>query len=122
MPAGLLVAYKNKQEVGAIRVSSYNVHRCVGLDGQRDVGRIARVIGEIEPDVIGLQEIDCGYHYRHHRDQLEELQDASGMTSISGPTRVRDTCTYGNALLTRARVLAVRHADLSFGRREPRAA
>ena len=38
-------------------VASYNIHRGVGLDRRRDLDRIAAVIAQIAPDVIGLQEV-----------------------------------------------------------------
>jgi endonuclease/exonuclease/phosphatase family metal-dependent hydrolase len=34
------------------RLLTYNVHRCVGVDRRLDVGRIAAVIAEHEPDVV----------------------------------------------------------------------
>ncbi len=36
-------------------VASYNIHRGVGLDRRRDLARIADVVAEIAPDVVGLQ-------------------------------------------------------------------
>lgn len=77
---------------------------------------------EIDADIIGLQEIDCGYHYPQELDQMEELRSATGMSAIAGPTLTRETCTYGNALFTRLPIVSVRHIDLSAKRREPRAA
>jgi endonuclease/exonuclease/phosphatase family metal-dependent hydrolase len=41
-------------------VASYNIHRGVGLDRRYDLDRIAKVIAEIEPDLIGLQEVVRG--------------------------------------------------------------
>jgi endonuclease/exonuclease/phosphatase family metal-dependent hydrolase len=38
-------------------VASYNIHRGVGLDRRLDIDRIADVIDEISPDLIGLQEV-----------------------------------------------------------------
>ena len=40
-----------------LTVVSYNIHRGVGLDRRRDLDRIADVIGEVDPDVVGLQEV-----------------------------------------------------------------
>ena len=38
-------------------IASYNIHRGVGLDRRRDLDRIAAVIEEMRPDVVGLQEV-----------------------------------------------------------------
>jgi endonuclease/exonuclease/phosphatase family metal-dependent hydrolase len=106
---------------GALRVASYNIHECVGGDGTRDPARIAAVLREIDADVIGLQEVDA-------RDgdptsmQMQYLAATLGHHAIAGPTLLRPTGHYGNALLTRRPVLDVRHIDLTVYRREPRAA
>src|SRR5690348_7346215 len=39
---------------------TYNVHRCIGLDGSYSVQRVADVLNEIRPDIVGLQEVDTG--------------------------------------------------------------
>jgi len=72
-------------------------------------------------DILGLQEVDCGYHTAGD-DQMAFLALATGMEAVAGPTMVRDTGHYGNALLTRAPAAAVRHVDLSVGGKEPRGA
>ncbi|HEY0275112.1 MAG TPA: endonuclease/exonuclease/phosphatase family protein, partial [Paenirhodobacter sp.] len=40
------------------RIASYNLHKCVGSDGQRDPDRILSVINALSADVIALQEVD----------------------------------------------------------------
>jgi endonuclease/exonuclease/phosphatase family metal-dependent hydrolase len=107
---------------GSLRIASYNVHSCIGTDMRCDVARVARVIGELECDTVGLQEVfgrrgdDC------EPQQLEHLAEKTGMHAVAGPTlRVRDG-HYGNGLLTRRRVLDVRSHDLSFPHCEPRGA
>ena len=100
----------------AFVVASYNVHRCIGRDGVCDPARIAAVIAEVEADVIGLQEV-LSPDGHDHLDRI-----APALTCVFGPAmRIADG-DYGNALLTRHRVLSVRHHDLSVGRREPRGA
>ena len=39
---------------------TYNVRRCLGLDGRLWPERIAETIVECDPDVIALQELDVG--------------------------------------------------------------
>jgi endonuclease/exonuclease/phosphatase family metal-dependent hydrolase len=100
-------------------VASYNIHRGVGLDRRRDLDRIARVIDEIRPDVIGLQEVVRG-NGTGHADQALYLADALGMAVVMGETRSFGDGTYGNAVLTRLPVLASLRCDLSCDGREPR--
>ncbi|ANQ84969.1 hypothetical protein dqs_1931 [Azoarcus olearius] len=105
-----------------LRISSYNVHRCVGRDGRMDVARVARVIDELGCDIVGLQEVDNLANGSHESMQLDFLASATGMEAIAGHTIVNHEGSFGNALLTRRPVLAVRRHDLSYHRREPRGA
>ena len=91
-----------------LRVASYNVHGCLGWDGRRDVGRIVRVLREIDADVIGLQEVESR-HGRSEVDQAERFAAALGMSCIEGPLlHHAQRGWFGNALLTRLEVGAVR--------------
>jgi endonuclease/exonuclease/phosphatase family metal-dependent hydrolase len=91
-----------------VRVASYNVHGCRGWDGRCDVSRIVRILREIDADVVGLQEVESR-HGRSDIDQAEEFAAALGMTCIEGPLLHHvQRGWYGNALLTRLEVKAVR--------------
>ncbi|HEU4626437.1 MAG TPA: endonuclease/exonuclease/phosphatase family protein [Steroidobacteraceae bacterium] len=109
-------------EYGPLRIASYNIHRCKGTDGKRDVERVAQVIQELECDTIGLQEVDSRGGPGTDSQQLEYLAAATGMQAVAGTTIIRHDRDYGNALLTRRKILAVRRHDLSFRRFEPRGA
>ncbi|SCZ55600.1 endonuclease/exonuclease/phosphatase family protein [Thiohalomonas denitrificans] len=100
--------------------ASYNIHRCIGRDGRRDPDRIIRVLNEFEADVIALQEVET--YPGGDRDFLARLGTRTGMRVIPGPTLRHKHYRYGNAILTRARVNAVRRIDLSLLEREPRGA
>lgn len=107
-----------------LRISSYNVHGCVGRDRRVDVARVADVIRELDCDVIGLQEV--GNLFAHCDDlvQLDCLARETGMEAVAGHTIVRDDNggTFGNAVLTRRPVRAIRRHDFSYPSREPRGA
>lgn len=103
-------------------VASYNIHQCVGMDRRRDAGRIASVIRDLDCYAIGLQEVDSRAGPHADSMQLEYLARATGMEALAGPTILRHDGDYGNALLTRRPVLAVRRHDLSFAGSEPRGA
>src|SRR5919109_3033197 len=94
-----------------LRIASYNVHGCIGTDGKKDASRIAAVIRELECDTIGLQEVD----YR-----LDYIAGRLAMQAVPGLTLLRHDGHYGNALLTRRKVLAVRRHELTHLHREPR--
>jgi endonuclease/exonuclease/phosphatase family metal-dependent hydrolase len=107
-----------------LRVASYNVHRCVGSDRRHDPERVAAVLSELDADVVGLQEVDSRYHVESGIDQIEFLAAATGYHAVPGPTLVRRDASYGNAVLSRHPVLAIRRTDISAAdtRRERRGA
>lgn len=104
------------------RAVSYNVHRCVGMDGRQDPGRVAEVIRELDADIIGLQEVDSKSGEDSRFEQMRKLAKASDFHVIPGVTILRGDEDYGNVLLTSRRVREIRRLDLSLPGREPRGA
>jgi endonuclease/exonuclease/phosphatase family metal-dependent hydrolase len=99
---------------------TYNIHAAVGADGKFAPQRIADVLGEIRADIVALQEVPLGD--RHAPNVLAALQDATGHFAAEGPTYNTRERRYGNAVLSRYPIVAVRNIDLAFGQREPRGA
>src|SRR5690606_38874589 len=64
---------------GRIRVVSYNVHYCRGLDGRFAPERIARVLQDLNPDIVAVQELDSGRSRSRREDQLGYLAEKLGM-------------------------------------------
>ncbi len=92
---------KNRAALGkSLRVMTYNVHGCRGMDGQVDTARIARVIAEFQPDIIALQELDVGRPRSNHEDQAHSIARLLAMTQHFHPViQVQDEA-YGNAILS----------------------
>jgi endonuclease/exonuclease/phosphatase family metal-dependent hydrolase len=105
-----------------LQLASYNVHRCVGGDYRYDPSRIARVIQETGCDTIALQEVDNKASARADSMQLDYLAQITGMQSVAGQTIIHHEGHYGNALLTRREIVAVRRHDFSYAGYEPRGA
>ncbi|HEX3919441.1 MAG TPA: endonuclease/exonuclease/phosphatase family protein [Caulobacteraceae bacterium] len=83
-----------------VRILTYNVHRCVGVDRKLDVGRVAAVIAAQEPDIVALQELDVGRARTGGVDQAHEIARRLGMTShFNAALRVEEE-QYGDAILT----------------------
>jgi endonuclease/exonuclease/phosphatase family metal-dependent hydrolase len=104
-----------------VRIVSWNVHAMVGAGGRRDPERIARVVEELRPDVAGLQEVGTPGLPPGSGDPAALLGTLTGMHSAFGPTmHHRRGFAYGNAVLSRHPVQAIRNYDLSVPGREPR--
>jgi endonuclease/exonuclease/phosphatase family metal-dependent hydrolase len=83
-----------------LRLMTWNVHRCVGVDKQLDVERCARVIAAAKPDIVGLQELDVGRRRTGSVDQAHRLAQLVGMTHHFNPAMHVEEERYGDALLT----------------------
>lgn len=113
---------RRQAPAGDVVVATYNIHTCVGVDRRYNPPRVARVLCELEADVIALQEVDARHRDLRQLDQWVYFSEETGLAAIPGPN-VRDHHgRFGNALLTRWPVVAVRQLDLSVNGREPRGA
>lgn len=115
-------AWGSPAPTASLRIVSWNVHQCVGVDGRYAPERIARVLRQLAPDIVGLQEVDTGRPAREALHQLDFLAQATGLAAVAGFNLSRKIGDYGNALLTRLPVREVRRLNLSVPRREPRGA
>ena len=101
-----------------VRVATYNVHRCRGLDRRTRPERIAAVLATIDPDIVALQEvIGPGPSGQGH---AEELGAALGMGWIMAPTRELRRHQFGNVILSRHPIREHARCDLSWKTCEPR--
>lgn len=101
---------------------TYNIHRCVGTDGCKDIDRVLSVLSEINADIIALQEVESLLNGGTNENQASYFAEKLGMNLISGPTLLKPDEHYGNALLVKHTIHTVEHHDISLPRREPRAA
>jgi endonuclease/exonuclease/phosphatase family metal-dependent hydrolase len=103
-----------------MKLATWNIHRCIGRDGEKSPARCAAVLQEIDADVVALQEVES--RPGHELDVLAYLARTTGARAIAGSTMIEQDAHYGNAVLTRLPVRAVRRHDLSVSGREPRGA
>jgi endonuclease/exonuclease/phosphatase family metal-dependent hydrolase len=101
-----------------LRVATYNIHRCRGLDGRTSPSRIAKVIRAIDPDIIALQEV-VGASPRS-AGHAEELGAQLGMGWVMAPARHLRHALFGNVVLSRMPILHHAQYDLSWKTCEPR--
>ena len=82
------------------RILTYNVHRCVGMDGELDVARIAKAIAQMRPDIVALQELDVGRARTGGVDQAHAIAELLGMSFHFHPAFRVEEESYGDAILT----------------------
>lgn len=112
LPASIIASIRNRKKRGGntlqphdpalgMLVASYNVHKCVGIDGRFDPDRTSQVIREIGPDVMALQEADTRFGERRGLLDLHWLQRETGLTPVplAGTTRAHGW--HGNVVLFR---------------------
>ncbi len=95
-----------------LRVVTYNVHKCRGLDGRVSSARIAGVLLEVAADVIALQEV--------LDQQAEAISADVGLDFVLGETRKHHGYAYGNVVLSRFPIRTMHNYDLSVRGREER--
>jgi endonuclease/exonuclease/phosphatase family metal-dependent hydrolase len=106
-----------------VRVMTYNVHSCIGMDGRMSPERIARTIARYGADVIALQELDVRRSRTGGVDQAERIAQLLEMDFYFHPALHLEEERYGDAILSRLPMRLVK-AELLPGlsRVEPRGA
>jgi endonuclease/exonuclease/phosphatase family metal-dependent hydrolase len=84
-----------------LRILSYNVHLCVGIDEKRDYQRVADIIMRIDPEVVALQELDSATYRSNGEITLEELASRTNMNYVYGPFFEFDGGKYGIGILSK---------------------
>ncbi|MBR5709849.1 MAG: endonuclease/exonuclease/phosphatase family protein [Thermoguttaceae bacterium] len=104
-----------------VRVMSYNVRNCVGMDGSRfDVDRVAKVVTGANPDIAGIQELDCKTERSGGREILTELSEGTKLHGEFSAAIEFQGGLYGIGSLTKQKPLSVRSVPLP-GEEERRA-
>jgi endonuclease/exonuclease/phosphatase family metal-dependent hydrolase len=104
----------------ALRIATYNVHKCRGLDRRVEPARIASVLREVRADVIGLQEVLSLEGGCPEQDQARFLADALGLEMQFSAVRKHRGARYGNLVLSALPLGPGCSYDLSVDRREER--
>lgn len=102
------------------RVTTYNIHKCQGLDRRVRPKRIADVLREIDADVVALQEVVGMDEAKRERNQVRAIAEELGFEFRIGENRRLHGAAYGNAVLSRFSITSSHNHDLSWRRYEPR--
>lgn len=85
----------------SLRVMSYNVHHCRGVDGKIDYERVAEVINRVSPDFVALQELDSATARNNGRVCIDEIAAVSGMYATYASAIKFGGGSYGIGLLSK---------------------
>lgn len=133
LPASILASIRNRKRRGSgadetaardddgLLVASYNVHKCVGVDGRFDPDRIAQVIREIAPDLLALQEADTRFGERRGLLDLAWMERETGLVPVPVAGVAKAHGWHGNVLFIREGVVRDVH-QLKLPGLEPRGA
>lgn len=108
------------KDVQRLKVATYNIHKCRGLDRRLMPSRIIEILREIDADIIGLQEVLSIPNGAGGDDQARFIADGLGMEVRIGENRRLSGGAYGNVVLSRFPVVASYNYDISIAGREPR--
>lgn len=98
--------------VPRLRVATYNVRGCVGMDRRRSETRIAEVIASLSADVVALQELDLGRARSAGVDQAQLIAEQLGWLRLFAPAMRNGDEHYGNAIISRYPLTLVRALEL----------
>jgi endonuclease/exonuclease/phosphatase family metal-dependent hydrolase len=96
----------------AVRIATYNIHRCRGMDRRVVPRRIIEVLRDIDADVIALQEVIGAGPVG--AGQAEEIGAALGMGWVMNSVRTLRHHQFGNVVLSRYPILQHSSYDLSW--------
>jgi endonuclease/exonuclease/phosphatase family metal-dependent hydrolase len=98
-----------------IRIVTYNVHKCRGLDRRVSPERIADTLRRLNADVIALQEVIGGGTNAERHGQARLIANALGdYRCYFGENRRHNGAPYGNAVLSRLPVRFWQNYDLTW--------
>lgn len=105
-----------------VRVMTWNIHGGVGLDGKRDLERIVAVARRHDPDIVALQEVGSRKGAPGSAEAFAFLAGALGNHATESRVVTAPDGNYGHAVISRWPFATLCCHDLSWRRREPRAA
>lgn len=91
----------------SVKILSYNVRNCRGMDEVTDYERVARIISRIDADFVALQELDSVTERSKRTDVLGELARRTGMVATYRASINYQGGKYGIGFLTKRKPLKI---------------
>jgi endonuclease/exonuclease/phosphatase family metal-dependent hydrolase len=96
-----------------LRVMTYNIHSCMGIDGKIRPERVARVINHFDPDIVAVQEVDAHRSRSRGHDQAQLIADHLRMTHVFQTMLEEEKERYGIAVFARYPFKVLKAAHLT---------
>jgi len=103
-----------------LRIVTYNIHKCRGLDQRVRPDRIVEVLKEINADIIALQEVVSIEDSLPEADQARFIAGKLGFEFAFGENRQLQGGRYGNVVMSRFPIDVHRNYDITATGCEPR--
>ena len=105
-----------------LSVASYNIRKSVGTDWRRQPDRILEVLGEIDADVVALQEVDRRFGRRASSLSVENILHNTAYFPVRFGARPTSLGWHGNTILVRKGGEVLLHKIIHLPALEPRGA
>lgn len=102
-----------KETSHRIRIVTYNIHKCCGIDRRVSPARIIDVLRELDADILALQEVVSFSNGIREYDQARFFADELSYEYCLGENRQWRGGKYGNLVLSRLPMKRTQNYDLS---------
>lgn len=96
-----------------VRVMTYNIHSCVGIDSKIRPERVARVINHFDPDIVAVQEVDCHRPRSGGHDQARLIAEHLDMKHVFQAMLEEKDERYGIAIFSKHPIEIVKSGFLT---------
>jgi len=119
----LLAGHQGFNQRAIVRVMSFNILHGATTLGNFDLDAIAKVINDVSPDFVALQEVDFKTQRAKNYDLATELGFRTKMAPLFGKAMDYDGGGYGEGVLSKYSFVNTRNVALPYSPgNEPRAA
>ncbi|MEP3047416.1 MAG: endonuclease/exonuclease/phosphatase family protein [Roseibium sp.] len=113
---------RSLQTFGMLKIGSYNIQKSIGVDARRRPERTLKVIGELECDIIALQEADKRFGGRQSTLDRSMITSETDFRPVPFAIGDHSLGWHGNAILVRNSIKILEHRRIELPTLEPRGA
>lgn len=83
-----------------VRAMTYNIHSCVNTNREVNPQNVAKIIGELDADIVALQEVDAEKTTGKNQNQARILAEILNMDYVFFPVESNGLHAFGLAILS----------------------